>query len=130
MPWRMAPPVAAALAALAFATPSAQARHPRVEDWETDIWQEYERDERATVRDATHGWTWAAMPKVAYEDYRDNPHHDERNPRRRLVRVTALAATASGDAIVGGAVRGPIRLGATSVGMTQGPRGFIGRVDH
>jgi len=120
--------VAVALAALAVSAPSAWARRIADDDWETSYRLEYERDERKSVRDAARGWTWAAMPAVDFEDYQLRPHRDDDNPRRRVVRVTALAATASGDAIVGGAVRGPIKLGATSVGMTQAPRGFIARV--
>ena len=68
------------------------------------------------------------MPPVGADD--DGSRPDDDSPRRRLVRVTALAAAPSGDAIVGGAVRGPVQLGATSVGMTQGERGFIARIDR
>ena len=49
------------------------------------------------------------MPPVGVDDHDEPRGPDDDNPNRRLVRVTALAATASGDAIVGGAVRGPVQ---------------------
>ena len=131
MPCRTCPALAAAAVALALALASsaAQARRPDADDWEADARREFERDERSTVRDSTRGWTWAAMGKIDHDDDRE-PYNDDSNPRRPLVRVTALAADASGNAIVGGGVRGPLRLGTTSVGMTQQPRGFIARVNR
>ena len=44
--------------------------------------------------------------------------------------MTALAATASGDAIVGGEVRGPIKLAGRRSRRTERPRGFIARVSR
>jgi hypothetical protein len=110
------------------AAPPAWARRVAPDDWDKQDRLDWERDERKSTRDAARGWTWAAMPPLRYEDQRLSLERDDDNTNRPLVRVTALSATTSGDAIVGGAVRGPIQLGATSVGMTQTPRGFIARV--
>jgi len=128
MPWRMLASVAAAVATLATAAPRAEARRVDPDDSDAQDRLEHDRDERTTIRDMVRGWTWAAMPPVEFND--GGQFVDDDHPRRRLLRLTALAATASGDAIVGGAVRGPMRLGATSIGVTPNPRGFVARIDR
>jgi hypothetical protein len=104
-------------------------RAPADDDAEEAAFQrEQDRLERQSIRELTRGWTWATMPAVGYRGD-DEPRDYDGEPRRPLVTVTALAATQAGGAIVGGAVRGPMQLGATSVGMTQSRRGFIARVE-
>ena len=131
MPSRPRPPFAALaiLAALFVALPSARAGHVASDDSDTDD-SAWDRDQRKEIREAVRGWTWAVMPPVDFDDHYQHSGRVDDSPNRRLVRVTALAATASGDAIVGGAVRGPLRLGGTSIGMTLRQRGFIARVDR
>jgi hypothetical protein len=96
------------------------ARRAEPDDWDTVARREHDRDERALIRDEVRGWTWAAVPPLDF---------DEGTRGRRQLRLTALAAATSGDAVVGGLVQGPIRLGATPVGAADTPRGFIARVD-
>jgi hypothetical protein len=125
------PTLLLALCALMLAAPALHARRPdpgSIEADETAFRREQDRDERIMIRELVRGWTWATMPPVGADD--DGSRPDDDSPRRRLVRVTAMATAPSGDAIVGGAVRGPLQLGTTSVGMTQGERGFIARIDR
>ena len=113
--WRQA--IAAALAALAFAAPAAWARRVAPDDGETQDRLDWERDQRKEIRELVQrldlGRDATGRRSTTTPSGRDP---DDDNPNRRLVRVTALAATASGDAIVGGTVRGPVKLGGTSVG--------------
>jgi hypothetical protein len=116
------------LSALVLPAAPVHARRVAADDPDTQDRLDWERDEHTAIREMVRGWTWAALPAVAFEDYREREQRDDDDPTRALVRVTALAATASGDAIVGGEVRGPIKLGDRSVGRSTRPRGFIARV--
>jgi hypothetical protein len=119
-----------ALAALALTATQADARGGEPDDYETQDRLDWEREQRKEIREEVRGWTWALMPPITYEDDRMPPRDYEHDPVLPLVRVTALAATASGDAIVGGELRGPITLGGRRIARTQRPRGFIARVSR
>ena len=92
------------------------ARRAQPHGWDAVSRREHDCDQRALIRDEVRGWTWAAVPPLEYA---------EGTPGRRALRLTALAAGTSGDAVVGGNVQGPVQLGATLVGAADAPRGFI-----
>jgi hypothetical protein len=117
------------VAALLAAAP-AGARRVAPDDYETQDLLDWERAQRNEIRQEVRGWTWALVPPITRDDER-TPHRDyKHDPILPLARVTALAATASGDAIVGGEVRGPIKLGGQAIAQTERPRGFIARVSR
>ena len=123
--------IALIVAVLVLTATPGEARRAPDDDLDADaiaFRRKYDQDEKKMIRDLVRGWTWAAMPPVGVEGD-DEPRGPDGSPVRPFVSVTALAA-ASGDAIVGGAVRGPVRLGATMVGTTDATRGFIARVDR
>jgi outer membrane protein assembly factor BamB len=116
------------LGALALSATPAGARRIDPDDYEAQDRLDYERDDRKTIREMVRGWTWAALPPVTYDDFRIGGEEDPDDAKRPLVRVTALAVTASGDAIVGGEARGPLELADRSIPRSNWTRGFIARV--
>jgi hypothetical protein len=82
----------AAWAASLTAVATAPARPPTEPDvdWDASDRREHDRDQRATVRDSVHGWTWAAMPAIGFgDDYPHRSYRDENKTRRSFVRVNA-----------------------------------------
>jgi hypothetical protein len=124
--------IALILAGLVLPATPGEARRAPDDDLDADdiaFRRQYERDEKKMIRELVREWTWAAMPPVGFDED-DEPRGSDGSPVRPFVSVTALAAAASGDAIVGGALGGRVRLGATMVGTTHATRGFIARVDR
>ncbi len=122
--------IAAAVAAMVMSTvAAAQARRPDAGNIAADeeaLRRRNAREQNEAIQTAVRRWTWAAMPLRSYDDGYD-PNAVEPS---RMARVTALAADASGGAIVGGVVRGPIQLGGTAVTKMEKKVGFIARVDR
>jgi len=116
------------LAAAAVAKERRRPHPGRFADQEEALRQQNANAEYRATQESIRRWTWAAMAgPTAYEG--EEYWHNGDNEVSRLARVTALAADASGAAIVGGLVRGPIELGATHVVKTEHKRGFLARVD-
>ena len=100
------------------------AAHP----WdEVDDRRECEHDARELVRTLVRGRTWAVVPPN--ECHTSGREVNWRDAGQPMLSVSALAIGPSGEAIVGGEVRGKVRLGSTLVPRTQWPRGFVGRID-
>ena len=122
-----------ALCALMTLAAAAGARARRTEpgkfaDDEEALRQKNASAEHKATRESVRRWTWAAMAPITNKG--DDYWHKGDNEPARAARVTALAADASGGAIVAGLVRGPIDLGATAIPKTEHKRGFIARVDR
>jgi len=119
------------LLSILMAGTRATARVPTAMDpWDDeDDRREYERDQRKDIRSLERGWTWAVMPPVDHGDEGGGPLGVDEDGAHRVVRVTALAITPSGEALVGGEVRGTVRLGTTLVAPTAALRGFVGAVN-
>lgn len=100
------------------------AAHP----WDGDDRREWEQGQRTMIRSLERGWTWAIMPPGQYGQDNGGFNHDDPDGWYRLVDVTALGVTASGEALVGGEVRGQVPLGSVQVARTQARRGFVGAV--
>lgn len=117
----------ATLIAAVVATAQAQRPHAGRAAAKTDAFRSKNaREQNDVIRASVQRWTWAAMPLRSYDDD-DDPNAVEAS---RMARVRALAVDASGAAIVGGVVRGPIQLGGTAVQKTESKRGFVARVDR
>jgi hypothetical protein len=120
---------AAVTAGLVLGTSTSIARIPTAaHPWdEVDDRRECERTARDLVRTIVRGRTWAVVPPDGCDMSGRELAWD--SPDRPMVSVSALAVGPSGEAIVGGAVRGKVRLGSTLVARTEWPRGFVGRID-
>ena len=120
---------ATVVAGLVLGTSTSIARIPTAaHPWdEVDDRRECERDAREVVRTLVRGRTWAAVPPNACDMSGREIDWQSDHP---MVSVSALAVGLSGEAIVGGTVRGKVRLGSTLVVRTPWPRGFVGRIDR